>query len=326
MARQEIQTRYLLGKLSDAESASLEERSFLDDNVFDEIEIAEDELIDAYVGDSLSAEDRERFENKLLKSGRVAERVEFARLLSRSGSPQALVKEPAKTSWWPGFLGVSFGANPALTSAAATALVLVMLALPVFIWMRLRFAGQLDLQRAAIEQQQRDQEQKLAAQEAITKQRETDLKNSIAEEARLRRELEDTQKQLAAQEQLAKNNRQPLPPASILLYSTSVLGGPDQPPVLSVSPPARTIQLRLVLDTEDDYVAYRARINSSVNYNVLTSGVLRASRSGGSRIINFSFPAEKLPPGEYSVRVTGRTPFGTYEPVGDFQFKVEKNN
>ena len=318
-----MQTQYLLGKLSDAESASLEERSFLDDNVFDEIEIAEDDLIDAYVGDSLSTEDRKRFENKLLKSERIAERVEFARLLAKSRSPQVIVKETAKTSWWPGFFGISFGANPALTSAAATALLLVVLGLPVFIWMRMRFEGQLYLQRAAIEQQRREQEQKLAAQEAVTQQRETDLKNSIAEEARLRRELEDTQKKLAAQEQLARNNRPPILPESILLYSNSVRG-PEQPPVLNVSPNASTIQFRLVLDTDDDYVAYRARIRSSANDNVLTSGVLKASRSGGSRIIDFSFPAKKLPPGEYSVRVSGRTPSGTYDHVGDYQVRVKK--
>lgn len=322
MARQAIQTRYLLGKLSDAESANLEERSFVDDNVFDEMEMAEDELIDAYVSGSLSAEDRERFENKLLRSGRIAERVEFARLLSESRAPQLLVHEPAKSSWWPpGFLGISFGANPALTSAAATALLLVVISLAVFVWMRMRFESQLNLQRAAIEQQRRDLEQKLAAQEAITKRNDIDLQKSLAEEARLRRELEDTQKLLAAQEQPAQNNRQPSLLASISLYSSSSRA-PDQPPELIVPPTARTIQLRLVLDPDADYDAYIATIKSAADDNVLTSGVLKARRSGRSRIIDFSFAANKLPPGEYSVRVSGRTPSGTYDDVGSYQVRV----
>ena len=82
MDNKAIEMRYLLGKLSKGESARLEERSFVEDGVFEEIEIAEDELIDAYARGSLSSADRERFESKLLKSERVAERVEFAKLLS----------------------------------------------------------------------------------------------------------------------------------------------------------------------------------------------------------------------------------------------------
>lgn len=322
MNRQAIQTRYLLGKLSDAESASLEERSFVDDNVFDEIEIAEDELIDAYVGGSLSAEDRERFENKLLKSGRIAERVEFARLLSESRSPQVMVQEPAKTSWWSGFFDISFGANPALTSAAATALLLVVLGLPVFVWMRMRFEGRLNLERSALEQQRLAIEQKLANQQAQTNKSETNLQNAIAEAELLQQQLKETQEQVAALERRAQNNRQSLLPASISLYPRS-LRGPGEVPLLRVSRTARTIQLRLVLDTEEDYDEYIAKIISSVDDDVLDRD-LKTTRRGRSGTIIFTFPAKDLPPGKYSVRVTGRRPSGTYDPVGEYSVEVEK--
>jgi hypothetical protein len=317
MSRQAIQTRYLLGKLSDAESASLEERSFVDDNVFDEIEIAEDELIDAYVGDSLSAEDRERFENKLLQSERVAERVEFARLLSESRAAQVMVHEPAKKGWWLGFFDISFGANPALSGAAATALFLIVLALPVFVWMRMRFEGQLNLERAAIEKQRQDVQKELDKVQARSTQLDQDLQTSQAEEKRLQEKLQETE------ELLAQANRQ-----SALLASISLLPGsfrdPGKGPLLRVSPTDRTIRLRLILDTEEDYDAYSARIISAANDNVLTSGVLKASRSGRSRVVNFTFAANKLPPGEYLVRVSGRTPSGTYEPIDDYSVRVVK--
>ncbi len=316
MSRQAIQTRYLLGKLSDAESASLEERSFVDDNVFDEIEMAEDELIDAYVGDSLSAEDRERFEKKLLQSGRIAERVEFARLLSESRAPQVMVHEPAQKGWWPGFFNISFGANPALSGAAATALLLIVLGLPIFVWMRMRLAS-LNLERAALEQQRLDLKKQLENQQAQTNKSETNLQASKAEAELLQQQLKENQ------ELLARANQQPLIPASISLYPSS-LRGSGEPPVLSVPPAARTIQLKLLLDTEENYNAYSARIRSAANDNVLTSGVLKASRSGRSRIINFTFPANKLPPGEYSVRVSGRTSSGTYDDLGNYSVRVKK--
>ena len=329
MARQAIQTRYLLGKLSDAESATLEERSFVDDHAFNEIEIAEDELIDAYVGGSLSAEDRERFENKLLKSKRIAERVEFARLLSESRASQVMVHEPVKTSWWPGFFDISFGSNPALTSAAAAALFLVVLGLPVFVWMRMRFEGHLNAERAAIEQQraaleqqqaateqQRQQlAQQLADQQAKTNQLATDLQNSKAEEARLQQQLQNTK------ELLARTNVQPNLVASAYLYPGSSRG-PGQPTV-RVLPSHTSIELKAVLDPQKIYDVYIGTITSTVDDNVLDRE-LRTTRSRRSQTITFRFPAKDLPAGEYTLKVHGRTRSGTYTFVGEYPVQIVK--
>jgi len=323
-----MQTRYLLGKLSDAESASLEERSFVDDEVFNEIEIAEDELIDAYVFGRLSAEDRERFENKLLKSERIAERVQFARLLSESKASQVMDHEPAKRSWLPGFFDISSGPNPALTSAAAAALFLVLLGLPVFVWMRMRFESRLNLERTAIEQAANEQrraeleQQKLQADEELarrdekTNELDAALKNSKAEEARLQQQLQNTK------ELLARANVPPNPVASTYLYpGTSRAAG--QSGILRVLPTNTVIELKVVLDPQEHYDKYLATIVSADD-NVLHRD-LRTTRSRRSQIITFTVPAKDLPAGDYTVRITGRTSSETYELVRNYSVQVVKD-
>src|SRR6476619_2765400 len=84
LSRQSNQTettrRYLLGTLSDEERDRFEEMYFSDDAAFDEVEIAEGELIDRYVRGELSKPDRAQFESVVARSPRLVERVEFARV------------------------------------------------------------------------------------------------------------------------------------------------------------------------------------------------------------------------------------------------------
>lgn len=315
MDKKAIEMRYLLGKLSDAESAGLEERSFVDDGVFDEIEIAEDELIDAYVGGSLSSEDRKRFENKLLKSERVAERVEFAKLLSKSTSPQLVGYEPAKTRWWDRLFRVSLIQSPALRGVVVTGFLLALGIIPALLWMQQREQHRLNLERAAIEQQKQQLAQQLAEQQAKTNQLATDLQTSKAEEDRLQQELQ------AATEELARTAEKQAAIPSFFLFSDSARGT-GQSAVLRVPSTASTIRLKLVLDS-DDYASYQATISTSIE-DVLSKTNLKTRRSGHTRIIILEFPSQRLSPGEYSVKVSGRTPSGTYDPVAEYSVRVTK--
>src|SRR5215216_1230742 len=296
MDKDAIERRYLLGKLSDAESARLEERYFVDESVFDEIEIAEDELIDAYVGGSLSSEDQKRFQNKLLKSERLGERVEFAKLLSKSASPRPVVHEPAKAHWWDRLFYFSFQ-NPALRGAVVAGLFLVVLGIPALVGIRLSNERRHNLERAAIEQQKQQLAQQLADQQAKTNQLAAHLQTSKQEEDRLQRELQ------ATKEDLARTTDQPAAPASIFLFS-SFARDPGQRAVLTVPSNASTIRLKLVLDS-DDYASYQATIKSPSG-TVLTKEGLKTSRSGRARMIALEFPSRRLSSGEYVVTVSGR--------------------
>src|SRR5262245_23868700 len=117
-SNQETTRRYLLGTLSGEERDRFEEMYFSDDAAFEEVEIAEGELIDRYVRGELSNTDRVQFESVVTRSPRLVERVEFARVwkdkVAASSTTAAVVPAPgpyksreASPSWWASFFGSS---------------------------------------------------------------------------------------------------------------------------------------------------------------------------------------------------------------------------
>ena len=75
---------YLLGLLPEAEAEQLDELSITDEEFAWQLRAAEDDLVDAYVRNSLPATTRARFEEYYLASPRHRERVTFARHLART--------------------------------------------------------------------------------------------------------------------------------------------------------------------------------------------------------------------------------------------------
>jgi hypothetical protein len=80
-ARRVTIRRYLLGGLSIRERARLEERYFKSDDLFEKMEMVEDELIDAYVRGQLSESESRLFEENYLSSERRRDKVRIAREL-----------------------------------------------------------------------------------------------------------------------------------------------------------------------------------------------------------------------------------------------------
>ena len=97
--------QYLLGKLTAAEEADLEQRYFADDALFKRLCEVETELVDAYVRRELDEVDRKLFEGHFLKSPRGKEKLDFALNLHRLASEQSAVsaaiyeKKPARSAW-----------------------------------------------------------------------------------------------------------------------------------------------------------------------------------------------------------------------------------
>lgn len=79
--------RYLLGNLSEEEAAEFEGLYFASDEVFEDLLAEEDDLIDAYVAEELTPDERSRLERLLPVSTRLRNRVETARALGRRGRP-----------------------------------------------------------------------------------------------------------------------------------------------------------------------------------------------------------------------------------------------
>lgn len=76
--------KYLLGNIQvEEERQKIEERLMLDDDYFEEVLIEEEELIQDYVDDHLTADERQRFEKHFLISEERRQKINFARALRR---------------------------------------------------------------------------------------------------------------------------------------------------------------------------------------------------------------------------------------------------
>lgn len=75
--------RFVLGTLSDAEGEGLEQRALEESEIFEELLMAEHELLEARARDQLSAQDRQRLDSLLATSPRLRQDLEVTRLLTR---------------------------------------------------------------------------------------------------------------------------------------------------------------------------------------------------------------------------------------------------
>lgn len=79
--------RYLAGELSEQESRRVEERLLADDNFFDRMEEAQNDLLDAYAAGELSESQRKTVEAVLQADPAQQRRLRLARGLAHMGSP-----------------------------------------------------------------------------------------------------------------------------------------------------------------------------------------------------------------------------------------------
>src|SRR5216684_4191460 len=91
--REEIRL-YLLGHLTEEERERLEEQFVTDRDYQEEVLIVEEELIEDYLGDSLSAQDKERFTAHLLATSQQRHRLEVAQALNRYCANPPTVNAP----------------------------------------------------------------------------------------------------------------------------------------------------------------------------------------------------------------------------------------
>jgi hypothetical protein len=123
--------RYLLGAATEDESAAIEERFFEDDGAVDRVAAAEDDLIEEYLANQLSASDRARFEEHYLQVPRHRVRVETIRRLLADAASRTSIERTAVVRTAPKRV-IRYGPWLAL---AASLLVVV----SVSLWMASRF-------------------------------------------------------------------------------------------------------------------------------------------------------------------------------------------
>ena len=285
--------RYLLGTLSEEERARIEERYFNDDKDFEEIEIAEEELIDRYVRGELTEAERTEFEQTVVRSPRLMERVEFAKLFADRLRPAPVVAA-VKPRWWERFLAVGRGSQLALACSAA--MVLLAFGVLLFGWWQLQ-----------------QQSRRLAAQQAALDQRQRELDRQAAE---LAQRIQPTPVETPPPPQ------EPTPqpgaaPVVLTLFpggTRSTSGSTD----IRISSGTSNVQLTLNL-RNTDYSSYSVKLNSVDRQNIFSKSSLKPRVTNNRAAITFRIPAQRLPPGDYYLSVFGEP---ANESVDDYPFRV----
>src|SRR2546430_6037703 len=123
--------RYLLGDLSEAEQAQLEEHAFSDSDYLQQVRAVEKDLIDEYARGELSGPAREAFEQRFFASEQRRRQIEFAKAFRQVAgeSPARASSDVAAavtTSWWSSLSPFRRGPNLAFRfSLAAAALIII---------------------------------------------------------------------------------------------------------------------------------------------------------------------------------------------------------
>jgi hypothetical protein len=293
--KDKLLTRYLLRDLSDEEQASLEEEYFGDEDFFEQMLIAEDELIDDYVRGELSSRERELFEKHFMLSEKVRQRLVFARMLTHSTRGAATAEttrtpEPEPVNWWQASLAFLRAQNP-IMQFAQVALVLVLVALALFTVARWRGS---------------ERSQTLARQETNQPQ---------------------DQPQRGTQPPTAnvpsnQNSKGPLP-ATLLLVPGSVRSA-DEAHTLSIPTDAEQALVQIILE-KDSYRLYRAEVRKIQGRDVTLwkdDALASHSTDSGESAIDLKIPAKLLTAGDYKVSLGGVTEDQKIEAVADYTFRV----
>ena len=303
--------QFLLGKLSGEDRSRFEEGFLADGEAFEEIEVAEDELVDAYVRDELSARDRNYLEKHLLTVPRIAKRVKVAHLLNTSFVPdpaisRTVAKSATSRSWWSSWIPAKSAWAPALS-------LLLVLGGAILLVQYFRVREQsirLQAERAALERQVRELTTQNIERSSEREQLNAQLELQRAENARLNE---------AVERQLDR----PAQPAAIIpltLFSGGSRSAGAADSLKLPTTPAK-FQFNLLLEA-DEFPTYKAVVTTLSGREMGQRSQLKARRKNNTKVVTFNLSSTRFTPGDYVVTLSGASASGHSEPIASYNFRV----
>jgi hypothetical protein len=320
--------QYLMGDLSEQEQEQVERRLISQDDYFEELLIAEEELADDFVGSHLPEDESAKFRRHFLSVPELRQEVAFAKALRLHAAEYARhTAHRSREERPPPLLATltAFLRRPAVGFSLVAALLLAVCAA---VWV----AAQNNRLRAQVGQLQARQ----TATPAPTPQ--TNLLEQLASErergeqlaARLSREQEQRAEAERKLEEARRRRSQPRveqsPGSSLVAFFTLspgiVRGSGSALKRISVPPGGGRVVVRLDL-AADDYPTYRATLRTVEGKELLSLSNLRALGGGDGKAVVVILPAARLAPGnDYQILLSGKPPKGGYEDVGRYNFRV----
>lgn len=312
--------RFLLSEMREDERIAFEESFVADKNLFEQIRVGEDELIESYVRGTLASPERENFEKSFLSTEKRRERVRFtsAMLNKISGQPEvAAVKkieaEPAHPSVWDSI--TNFFKTPKLAFGAALTLLLIIFG--TLFLLRSSTRKETDMARqitptpsvsvSPVRQANENNSKTISSENAETNKPPI---NNIGENTNKNQNVPHS----GEHEKEVASPKRVIVTLALFAGTTRSEGRAGE---LNLPKSAKGANLQLKLESQD-YKTYRADIVNADGEVIYRSGRLNPRNAK----VNILTPAGNLPAGDYLIKLYGFNSTAQEESAADYQFRV----
>lgn len=301
--------RYLLQELNEEERQRVEERMMTDDAFFEEVTFAEDELAAEYASGALTGVELQEFEQSFLTTPEGRQDVNFNKAF-RAHLPPPPLPKPQSFASIIALLWRSY--RPAAAFALGVMLVLVALNASLLITERRRRAeiARLQANMEKLQQQladERDRASQAQADSEAARQLSTSLEQQLAD--------------LKENIHIIESGPSVTYVLSVLLSPGHTRGSPAQP--VRIFPYNRTVELNLRIPS-GEYATYSAEVIRK-DGELISRSATKVKRMKSETRAILRLPASKLPPGDYEIKLAGKTAEGKIEPIDSYYFTVEKS-
>ena len=311
---------YLLGELPEADQSQVELRLIKDPGFLKETRSVENDLIDDYLDDTLTAENRRLFEEVFVKTPYRQEKIAFAKnletVLSETAAPVPVAPERINAGWAATFRSLRL--SPYFLRYAAAILLVAMTIVSFWLYAD-RNRVRRELVQSQAEKVRRDNEAVVAQSrtEEVSKQLEAERVARLQQEQiaqQLQRERDELGKRQSDKSGVFSS-------IATFVLSPGLTRGSDEPTRLVVPRAASQIRLQLDLQTGENYGSYRAELRTTGG-NVIWSSTPKPRLLGGGKVIILSLPPSLLNSGEYELTLSARNAKSQFEDIGYYYFSV----
>jgi hypothetical protein len=304
--------KFLLGTLPAAEREAIEDRFMSESELFEALNAAEEDLLEAYARGELSAPEREQIERHLLLVPRNRERARLLLTMQTAFAQRThATAEPARQTKFRNFF------QPRIWRYALLAACLILVC--GIGWWLLRGREQGDLRadktprpniNASPEKRQQPAPPKpeptLNAHPSPANENGSNVNHGA-----------DKPKSSPLNDETAPPHRAVTQPfVATLVLSAGATRSEGRVPELSLPAGAQAAQIKLMLET-NDYMGYRAVLTDEDGAPIWTSGALKARE----QTVTLNIPARVLREGDYFLKLNGLDA-NTSAPVAEYSFRV----
>ena len=307
VAHAKLLQRFLLGMLSGEERDRIEREYISDEVKFEDLGVAENELVDSYVRGELSEEEQRHFRLHYLSSTDRRSKVDFARSLNEVAvltSQRTMVE--SKPRWLYRFLSPAVPNRLPRFALASAGLGIAFITLTFVVIQNRELRLQL--------QRQETENAKLRENREALVRELTSAKNSTSQSGTSERP-----------EELAEVEQPPLPETSVTLSPTILRGGTSAESVLPLPVRSRSVHLSLVLEEDQrasgSFVAEIHKVG--VHEPLMTITGQGKSHAKSRSVVAIDVPAKAIHEGYYTVTLYALGPDSNRNEVGSYSFRAK---